>query len=253
MKASHVLWLSVLVSGLLLIGCKGNDVAAGPVGPSGPVLVGDVGGYVHLIDSVGNPATINSGISVSLDSTTLGAVTDSAGRWVIHNLKTGTYWLRITKAGFGTYVNPNFSFVGGGPLYFTGSVNLFTIPHFVPTGVTADTLGSVITIKGNFVGPIATWAGNCAIAFISTSPTVSSNPSNYTFYRSDGTYSANFSIGPISLATLKYYGVMPGTSLYIIVYAGGYLLNTYYDFTSNKEVFTSLNPTPSSIVSVVAP
>jgi len=243
----------VAVIAFTIAGCKGNAGPVGPGGPAGPELTGDLGGWAYLVDPLGNRAKVDSGITVTADSTSYSAKTDSTGKWIIHGLPTGTYHIMGVKAGYGVYKSSPFVFVGGQAMTYFGNMNLCTIPSFIVSGLTADTLGGgKINLKANFVGPYPA-ANNEAIVFMSNSADVSSDPTKYiTAFGMSAFNSASLS-ATILATQLQNSGIAPGSAVFIVAYAAGASWNSYYDFQTNRYLYSSLNPVASNIVSVTAP
>src|SRR5690242_15062578 len=73
--------------------------------PNSTSAPGSLTGSVALGREIGGSSPINyansSGVTVSLDGTSISTKTDSTGYWKLDNVAAGNYDVTITKAGFG--------------------------------------------------------------------------------------------------------------------------------------------------------
>jgi hypothetical protein len=249
MKHRILYFISIVSILILMTGCKKGDI-----GPAGPSLTGDLIGYAFLYDVNGNQLVDNSSITVSIDGNNISATTAADGRWVLSGIKTGTYNLTFTKAGYGTHKTIGMEFVGGGQAYY-GSEYLYQIPSFTITGLSATTSTGQVNIAGTLYGSLPTSYYRYIRLFIGTSPTVSSDPKNYAFTNLVYAYNSSTSFSStIDKQTINYSGISSGQTIYIVAYAASsYGYDSYIDITTGKYYYPSINPTPSNVVSVVVP
>jgi hypothetical protein len=244
---------TLVLFGFIILFFSGCDKFKGDAGPAGPSLSGDLIGYSYLYDLDGNRATDNSGVTVTAEGTNIVATTAADGRWVLSGLTTGTYTFAFTKAGYGTSKSVGSQFVGGGQVYY-GSASLYQIPPFTVTGLSATTSTGYINITGTLSGTLPTWYRPHRL-FIGTSSTVSSDPKNYvfTYYGTSSGSSTTLSSGINAQSYFNPYGIYAGQTVYIVAYAESYGSTSYIDLSSGKYYYSSINPTPSNVVSVVVP
>ena len=237
---------SVLI--LCCIGCKGAD---GPQGPAGPSLTGDIIGYAYLVDVNGTRASDNSGIAVSVEGKSTSATTSADGRWVLSGLSSGTYTINMQKTGFGLRKVVGLQFVGGGQEWW-GTTSLYQIPSFTVTGLAATISSGMVNISGNLTGSFPANYRYLRL-FLSTSNTVSSSPSNYSYAPGVSVYNSTSFLVDVSPSSLSYYGITSGSTVYIVAYADSWGTMSYIDLITGRSFYTTLNPTPSNVVSVVVP
>ena len=110
--------------------CKETTVSSG--------VPGDIIGTIQLYDTNYVAMTENSGVKVSLESTTYSALSDANGKWHLTNIPAGTYTLVFSKDGYATRKQQDFEFTGNGTLLYdllyngTGVHALYTIPYLFP-------------------------------------------------------------------------------------------------------------------------
>ncbi len=249
-------WRSPALFACLLIALMpGCDSLKGPEGPTRPVLTGDVIGFAYLRDTSSLPLADNSGITVSAEGTNVSAVTDSAGRWVLSNLATGTYTLVFSKAGYGTMKKPAYQFVGGGQAW-VGTMYLFRKAGYGVTGLAAYVSAGYIFVSGSLSGTLPTGTRLVRI-FAGPKASVTSDPGNYLFSFSINLSGTIFSGLMMSPDLLFANGFHYGQPAYFVAYgdnalsAGGF--DSYLDMSTNRRWYPYLNPVPSNVVSVVLP
>jgi len=87
-------FIFLLIMSLMLSTCKESGSVA-------PYYLKDMTGTVRLVLEDGTPKRDCSGVKVYLEGVRDTALTDSAGRWNLLHVRTGTYNLVALKAGFG--------------------------------------------------------------------------------------------------------------------------------------------------------
>jgi hypothetical protein len=233
------LCLLIILTGLF--SCK-KEGAVGPAGPSGPVLTGNVSGFVVLDDQFGNKTYVNVANSkVVINGRTDTTLTDSLGKFTLNNLSTGTYSLNITRTGFGSMIK-NFSFTGGGNTLLSDT-RLAAIPNFSVSSVTATSTGTTVTVTGNIS------SGNSfntqVVVFVGKTTSTSANPSTYLLssvvtVSSTGTsFTAKFTTDQLYSA-----GITTGLTAYIAAYgiSNTQSASSYEDLTTGQTVYTAINP-----------
>ncbi|OIO23420.1 MAG: hypothetical protein AUJ54_01730 [Ignavibacteria bacterium CG1_02_37_35] len=253
MKYSAIFFLSSITILLMFYGCdkfKGKD---GQDGISAPILTGDLIGYVYLYDdNSGNRLVDNGGILVTVEGENMVTTTSSDGRWIFTGLATGTYTIAFSKADYGTKKAVGLQFVGGGQVFY-GSEQLYKIPSFTLTGLSAIASVSQVTIAGNLTGLLPKQIG--VMLFFGTTSSVTADPKDYIVEANvlgfaDG--QTTFS-GFMTGAWFYKNGFNAGQIVYVVAYAVSSPSNRYLDIATGKYYYTGINPTPSNVVSVVVP
>lgn len=94
-------------------GCKSNDTII-----NSTTTTGDLIGTVGLVDAHNNPLANHDGVLVHIEGTSFSAMSDSLGRWVIHDLPSKTYAITFSKSGFYSRHDKSFSFLAGEPVRY---------------------------------------------------------------------------------------------------------------------------------------
>ncbi len=245
-----------LFPSLLIALIPGCDSLKGPEGPPGPLLTGDLVGFAYLRTIDGKAPNDYSGITVTVEGTGSSAVTDADGRWVLSSLRTGTYTLAFSEAGYGTAKSVGFQFVGGEPTWF-GSMYLYLVPMCSVTGFSATVSSGNINLSGTLAGTVP--VGYLSIRFfVGATRSVSSDPGTYlkTSYFMSYISSTTFAV-PMASSTLLGSGFSSGQTVYLVAYTENAFASgpsaSYVDLPTGRYWFASLNPTPSNVVSIVVP
>ena len=238
---------------IINFGCKGDT---GPAGPVGPTLSGTLTGLVVLTDTNGVQPTNRSGISVSIDGTSLSTTTDSTGKWTFNSLSTGTYAITISKNNYGMTKRINFQFVGGGTTY-VGQDFLSAVPSFNISNLSYTAGNQFIDVKGNVNFTSAQTIGRNIFVFVGNSNLVSSSPGTYLgVFNAFANDTATTFTQRLTTANLNDLGIPTGSTAYINVYSSSATLansSRYADVVTGKFIYTSLGSTPSGPFSIVAP
>lgn len=135
-----------LVIVVFVLSCKKNE---------DPFLSGKVIGQVNAFDKEGTPID-KSGFEVSIfpqnsqiaKEGLISTITDTLGKFVIRNLKTGKYILSFSKPGFSERKKEEFYFIGGkGPFFYPHTVNLYESVETRVTGL-VQLLANPVYVKG---------------------------------------------------------------------------------------------------------
>lgn len=122
-------FLLLLTGFLLILGCESEeDLTTGPQRMKGSVI-----GYTRYFDTMysneGNRPL--AGASIFVEGTPFIAISDSTGRWEIHDLPAGTYSMVCSKEGYTKMKVSAFKFVGNGIDVCSFSA-LGKIPYLIP-------------------------------------------------------------------------------------------------------------------------
>lgn len=230
------------------------------MGPTG-TLRGGAGPYneIQLRDARYRSLEDKSGILVQCEGTSFSAITDSNGFWEINNLPTSTYSISFSKAGYSTFKNTSFQFIGGGIQQYKFSVILFQPITFSYTldALTRPTLTNKSWYIFGHTSDNAPDSVNINILYIlSHSPTIeieeaASSASAFTDYLNTklSTHDTSFSLKtPIQsgLDQFRY-----GDTVYVRAFPYLYT-QSYYDVVSKKSIITGYGP-GSNVLSAIVP
>ncbi len=249
---TKILLISAIAVILSLSSCKkepGPEGAAGAQGPSGPVLTGNLKGYINHYDLSGAKiATGLAGDSVSIDGTTNVSVTDAAGMFTFNGLTTGVYNLTVVRSGYGTTKLQSVQFTGGGDTYRNG--NISKIPTTNVSFFTAydTTINSINYVRLRGTVPTATFVQTVMIFVGNPGSTICNSASanqisNYSV--NIGANATNF-FRNIPTSELYSLGYVSGNTAYFAIYSVGGNTNAsaYMDFSNNRPIYTALGSTP---------
>lgn len=248
MKAKVIL-LSAIALSVIITSCKkqaGPEGATGAQGPQGPVLTGNLKGFVSHYDVSGaKMATSLAGDSVLIDGTSQVAVTDAYGLYTFPGLTTGVYNLTVKRAGFGLNKVQSLQFTGGGDTY--RNVNISKIPATNPTTFVAydTTINAInyIRFKGTLpsvsnLQTVIVYTGipglttvDASIANQISANIINSNANGISFAKN------------IPTSELYDLGYVSGNTAYFAAYiiGGNTNASSYNDLTTNKTIYTAIS------------
>ena len=233
---------------LFLSSCKKEtNTTTTEVSPPNPT--GTIEGFVALHDEFGNTLQSFAGVTVTLDSTSYSATTDSTGRYVLKNIPSNvSYNFTFNKKGFSSYHYKNFQFTVSGGSAPVSSINLSTnsnsttnvVDLYQPSTTSVKTLTAGVypgyiyltdTITNSNPVYNQSTEGIGFAVFISTQKNVSS-----TNYQYSGTTTPSSSTLGVITYTLQpaSYNYPIGATLYFAVYgysSVGGNINPYYNTT----------------------
>ena len=255
---------SILTVLMLIAGCKGAT------GPAGPSLTGNITGFVLLINSdsgVSYPAD-RSGVTVSVQGTSLSTMTDSRGRWTLTGLSTGIYTIVATKPGYGMTEQQGVEFTGGNGTVLLGSLSgngttieyltLAQPPNFSLMYDSLKTTDSSLNVWFSMSGPQIGAENEFLIAIGKDSGVSASDPNKYIYSTDNGAFGSGLN-GFIQLnaSDLYYAGLRSGMKAYLIAYplefyGFGNYYSSYFDIATGRFVYTSLGA-PTKVIMVTIP
>lgn len=245
----------IIVLSLTVLGatsCKkqtGADGTQGPQGAQGPVLSGNLKGFVSHYDL--NGAKILSGLSgdtLTIDGTTLMATTDAAGAYTFNNITTGSYNVTVKHTGFGSTKMQSIQFAGGGDTYKNALISKIPNTNVVALNTVATTTAGV-----NY---IVTTGTITAVPYQQTILLFFGNPNSNTSSSLTSDYSISYSVNVAANATtfsktiptLDFYDAnyVSGNTIAVASYLVGGNLNasSYADLTNNKTIYTAISLSP---------
>ena len=253
MKQIYLYSLILFFIVTIFLSCKGPTGPEGLQGQAGPKLKGNIQGFVTLVNSDGSQPIDRSGISVSIDSSSISTITGADGKFILSDLETGIYTINYSKSSYGSSKIVQYQFVGGGTVTLE-RVYLCQPPNFT---VTIDSIkwmdGLEFGIYTTLSEHISGW--RWVIFFIGQSPNVSSNPVYY-LNTSDG-YESYFNNGQGMQKTSSswFMGFVSGDTAYIKAYSANKseINSGYIDINTGRFVYTNLNPISSNVISVIIP
>lgn len=246
---------TTLVIALGFIGCKKGDTgpsgAQGTSGAGGPVLTGNLKGYISHYDLSG--VKMQSGLggdTVKVDNTSIFAVTDANGMFSFSGVTTGDYNLTISKLGFGSTKIQSISFSGGADLYRNANLSRIPTTNVTIANAVTATITSInnITVSGTitpqpFVQTVVIFVANPGSTSVSGAS--GNNIASYT-----ANIAANTTLFSKNIPTYEFYdmGYTAGNTAYFATYMIGANINAsnYVDFTNNKTVYTAISVTPAT-------
>ena len=251
MKAK-ILLINAIAMLLSLSSCKkeaGPTGATGAQGSAGPVLTGNLKGFINHYDVSGTKlANGLAGDSVSIDGTSNVAVTDAAGSYSFAGLSTGVYNITVTRTGYGATKIQSLQFTGGGDSYRNANISKIPTTN-VSTLLVYDTIINTVNhvrVRGSL--PSST-DDQSVIVYIGVpgNTTVNSSIANQI-----STYVININAGitkyskNIPTSELYDLGYTSGNTVYVAAYTIGGNTNAsaYVDLTTNKAVYTALGSAP---------
>jgi hypothetical protein len=251
MKAEKI----IIALSLVLLGatsCKkqtGADGAQGPQGTPGPVLSGNLKGFVSHYDL--NGAKMLSGLSgdtLTIDGTSLMAVTDASGAYTFNNLTTGSYNVTVKHIGFGSTKVQSIQFAGGGDTYKNALISKIPNTNVVALNTVATTTAGVNYIVTSGTITAAPYQQTVLLFF--------GNPNSNTPSAVTSDYSISYSVNVAANATtfsktiptLDFYDAnfVSGNTIAVASYMVGGNLNasSYTDLTNNKAIYTAISLSP---------
>jgi hypothetical protein len=221
-------------------------------------------GFVSLYQSDGSQSPDQSGVTISVQGTSLSTTTDSTGHWTINGLNQGSYTVIYTKPGYGMSEQQDVQFVGGGT-DFLGTTTMAQAPTF---SVALDPLQTIADSNGINVtyAPSKDTSGSDIIVVIvvgSESDVSATDPTKYLYANLSVSNGEENSV-PIAKTTLRGLGFMSGKTAYIVAYPlcdliqshNGYNDEEYYssylDVGTGRVAYTSVGA-PSNVIALTVP
>jgi hypothetical protein len=257
----------------LLASCAGKDGdpgpagatgATGPVGPTGPTgpagqnLSGNIVGFINSLDEDGNQQAKN-GVTVTIEGASpLTATSDANGRFEFINVRSGTYNLTYSRAGYGTLRRYGVGHVGGEQATFLGTTTFSQAATTVASAATAtvNTAGATVVVNFTVSKPVAATTFRYAV-LASASPVLTG--STATLVGAGGTTIGGAPVASLAAnssipkSTLNSAGFASGSTVYLTVYGSTFSLISYVDPVTGRSIYPSLSSTASNTVAVIVP
>ena len=241
MKTVRSLFFSIVLV-LIISSCEGPEGPQGSDGPIGPNLIGEITGFVKLLNEDGTPVNDNSGVNVTVEGTQISATTDLNGKYLLSNLSTGIYNIYLWKTGYCSYKYVGKEFTGGGQAYY-GIIDLIALPSFSVTNfaILSSPSPDEIRIVGRISNTDQHWR-EVRLFFYNTD-LVSSDPSHYlhttttSISPNEYGFDINYSINP-----LYQIGFSGGDACYIAAYSSSSSIR-YPDPNTGRYFYTGISNT----------
>ncbi len=253
---TKILLINAIAVIISLSSCKkeaGPAGSTGAQGPGGPVLTGNLKGYINHYDASGAKLTSGlAGDTISIDGTTNFAVTNASGMYSFTGLTTGIYNLTITRSGFGTTKIQSLQFTGGGDSYRNANISKIPTLNLATLMIYDTVINGVnnIHVRGHVT---SSTDDQSVIIFIGIpgNTTVNSGVSNeISSYVVNVPVNAagNNTLVKLNIPTAELYdlGYVSSNTVYFAAYTIGGNTNAsaYTDLTTNKPIYTALGNTP---------
>jgi hypothetical protein len=247
-------FIILAVSILYIAGC---DTTTQPLLKGKSYFAGTIFGIVNEMQFNGMRDSDLSGVTISISGTDLFTTTDSTGKWSLDIPNAGIYTITYSKPGYGSYIDMNRQFVGGGSLYL-GKINISQPPDF---SVSFDTGKCGADSNSLYANGVLSGMHNTGfyrvLLVIGTTPDVTgADPTKYTYaYAYSSVYSNSVRIR-LFKTDLQFAGLVSGSQAYMIMYPVGYGLgmnySAYNDPMTGRMVYTALGK-PTEVVPVTIP
>lgn len=238
-------------------GEQGLQGQQGPAGPTGTATLpkGEITGAVKLRSEFGILESDYSGVTVSVDPTAQTTTTAADGTYRLSSVEAGTYQPTFSKAGYGTMRFYGFTHIGvPTPSYINTTLTRVSIT--VASALTASVSDGnlILTALASPVMPLNSTRFRYVRIFYAKNSNVSSTNYLESFYATaeQGGSGKATTIIPISILK-EVIGLESGTTLYFVAHGSSASELPYYSPSTRSNVYPALNPTPTSVVSVVLP
>ena len=230
---------------------------------------GNITGAIQLVDLDGKIIQDASGVTVTIDQSSVSAQTVANGSWKLDSIPFGTYDLSISKAGYGTakIMGVYHAATNHGTTIIAKSRILNQISNIEVTAINTKKISDLgpqmvglinagLAEDGIVFDPVfnSTTPGEKKVRlFFGTGADVSTT--NYVVtekqrYSGRSNENENFNFG---LSWFVSNGFQPGQTVYVKAYGDGYGDDDYDDPISGLAVFPSLAAKGSPVVSFVLP
>lgn len=207
-------------------------------GPDGAPTTAKLSGRVEVYSERGILDTVSSGVTVSIEGTSISTTTDARWNWSIQGIAGGIHNIQYSKPGYGFNRSPSIRLAGGD--IDIGSVRLIETPHYAVTSVTVSFLGDTLHISGTVSDSITGVVRSLPIFFGKIDP-MPSDPTTYLLNGSaeNRARTTTFeSHGNIKLSFLSI-EFAHGDSVHVAAYPVSAFPCFYRDPTTQRYAFTS--------------
>jgi hypothetical protein len=253
----------------LQLGCEQEDGDTGPAGATGnSALVGSVFGNVVLVNEFGSNSTVARNQAVTFEGPQAAtAQADSTGRFVLQNIKAGTYRVIFQRPGYGTTTIEQLPVLGVRAIDQSdvntdgeSPITLDSLPSYRFTGDTLNQIaitGQLVTVEARMASRTPAIQGNPSRRvrfYFSNSQAVS----NTDFLLEGSDFQGNSAtdsllVNSFNRGTFTGSGMPVGSRVYVIAYpasTGG--RSGYKDPITERFIYTAVG-TPTARRSFLVP
>ena len=214
-----------------------------------PATSANISGSVNLYDE-GTTQIDNSGMTVSVDGSSITATTNAAGEYTLQNVPFGNVTLIYEKTGYGTFKKFNINH-NNGDTFITENPSLGQMSTTTITDLNASVNGGDVSVSAT-TDPAGSNGNTRYIRyFLSEDANVSDD--NYSFHSQTLISRINPYQLILSQDELINAGFLTGQTVYIKVYGESFWGNEYNEPNSSTTVFPNLNSNSATAVSFVVP
>jgi hypothetical protein len=237
-----------LLCGVILIlttdACNRYDNITEVTTPNGAIT-----GFIFPVDYMGRPVSDKSGITVSLEGTSISAKSDQTGKWTLSNVPAGVYTISFSKSDYSTNKVVAYQFVGNGTAFIPATY----IPQEPPFKSNIDSVvfvnndsDTLVTLSYSLSGAPQNYSRALTI-YMHSQPDISSVPSKFTTFTT-GFMSTNSTTGSLTipLQSLLDMGFERKKELYFRCYANSRTTYRYTDIATGRLVVSGIESNPSS-------
>jgi hypothetical protein len=225
----------------MLCGATITSACSDSISPS----TGTLAGTVVLQDSWANRLADFSGVMVSVDGMSTGAVTDAGGAWHIDDVTEGRHDITFKKATFGTVLLAGATV--SGPATTAPAVTMAVTPWqqaIVDSVYAAVRSGkNYYVVDGHISAPFpANAIFASTVAYFGKTSSVSPDPTSFDLWNSSSGRSSTFSIALLADAVRATFP--PGSRMFVTTYLSAVACTCYPDSPSftGKPLFSNTGP-----------
>lgn len=253
MRKQVVGWLLTCWLSGVLGGCGNSSENPQPSPPTVPLVTGSIIGTVNLLDEQGADLAKN-GVTVALARTSpaLTATSDANGRFELPNVPSGTYDVAFTYPNLPMMRRFQVAHAGGSQPTNLGPTTLALASGTVVAGLTFGTPqpGTAVPFTVTVANANAVTTYYVALFANTTAGVTAATGKLVAAYSFTGGVSSNTRL---TKASLEGAGFPSGSQVYVAVYGSPAASPAYFDPSTNRNVYPSLNPTASPESSLVVP
>jgi Carboxypeptidase regulatory-like domain len=247
---------------VLAIGCgkdSGNHSIAVPDVVLAQQNRANIQGMILLYDEEGNRQTDMSGVTVSIDNSTVSTQTSADGKWTLDSIPYGTYDISYTKQGYGTgkIMGIYHAATNHATTLISKSESMAVNSSIAVSNLVITPFNAAIQaagVTGVHIDPVFNNPSGKAkyvrLFFSDNGNVISNNYLAEVKVRSNG---AATQMNDFNLTTsfFENLGFKKGQNIYVKAYGDSFLADEYTDPITNTTIFPSLSTKPSSTVSFV--
>ncbi len=218
---------------------------------------GTISGKVNVNDEDGNSLRDLSGVTISLDKTSISTQSNADGTWTLKDVPAGVYSISFSKPGYGLNKVISYNFAGNGDAYLS-TTQISAIPELTSfvSSTSLDTSNEVraILIEGAVSKVIDLTMNRTVILFLGRSEAVSSDPATYVgqslAFVPGGT---NKFTQIFSAQQLRSMGFDSGEKVFITSYAASKQYYRYVDVRNGRNFFCGISDKKQNFASFNVP